>query len=79
MTRSRHLLMIGAAVLALSACGEKPQELGSTAAADAPAFQGTGVAPFTAPDWQPGDQASWQQALKARARNQNEYPRVQGK
>ena len=60
----------------LSACGDKPQTLG-TPKHDATPFSGTGVAAFTADGWKTGDKASWEQHLKARMLNsQNEYSKV---
>ncbi len=55
-----------AAVLALSACGEKPQDKMGIRS-DQAAQAGTGVAAFTDPGWKAGDQASWSNHLKARA------------
>ncbi len=55
-----------AAVLALSACGEKPQDKMGIRS-DQPAQAGTGVAAFTEPGWKAGDHASWSNHLKARA------------
>jgi hypothetical protein len=54
------------AALALSACGEKPQDK-TGVRSDQPAQAGTGVAAFTEPGWKAGDQASWSNHLKARA------------
>jgi len=54
------------AALALSACGEKPQDKMGIRS-DQPAQAGTGVAAFTAPGWTVGDKASWSNHLKARA------------
>ena len=66
-----------AAVVALAACSEKPQDNRSGAKLDQPAFDGTGVAAFTAPGWKPGDANSWQQELRARGQyGQNDYTRV---
>ena len=78
MKRCTTALVIGAALLALAACGEKPQHGSSSAKVDAQAYQGTGVESFTAPDWKAGDRTSWEQRLSARTKLQNEYPRVQG-
>lgn len=70
-----RFVMATAAVVALAACGEKPQ----TAAGvknDIPAFQGADNQ-FMAPGWKPGDKTSWEQGLKARAQNtQNEYSKT---
>ena len=60
------LLVSVASALVLTACGEKPQELGATRG-DQPAQAGTGVAAFTQPGWTAGDKASWSNHLKARA------------
>ncbi len=52
--------------LALSACGEKPQDQVGIRS-DKPAQSGTGVAAFTQPGWTANDKASWSNQLKARA------------
>ena len=68
-------LVLIAAALALAACTEKPQSLGGVKH-DAASFQGTGTA-FAVPGWKQGDQASWEQQLKARTQNgQNDYTKV---
>jgi hypothetical protein len=62
--------------LVLGACSEKPQSSGGVRQ-DAAPFAGTGVAAFTSSDWKPGDKASWEQKLKARAQyGQNDYTRA---
>lgn len=64
-----------AAALMLGGCGEKPQTLGGVKSDVAP-YQGAD-SKFAAPGWKAGDKTSWEQALKARARNtQNEYTRT---
>ncbi len=66
---------MAAAVMALAACGEKPQTAAGVKS-DAPAFQGA-ENQFVAPGWKPGDKTSWEQGLKARAQNtQNEYSKA---
>jgi hypothetical protein len=60
------MLSVVGCVLALSACGEKPQDHVGIRS-DKPAAAGTGVAAFTAEGWKAGDQASWSNHLKARA------------
>lgn len=70
----RSLILI-AALATLAACTEKPQTLSSGVKLDAAAFQGTGTA-FTAPGWKPGDRTSWEQQLKTRTQNQNDYTKV---
>jgi len=72
-------LMAAACMLVLaSACSEKPQTNAEGVRHDAPPWSGTGVQPdsgtaFTAPGWQVGDKTAWQQQLKTRAQNQNDY------
>lgn len=70
------LLALGLA--ALSACGDKPQE-GATAAkkVDSKAWDGTKAEAYRAEGWTAGDRASWEQQLKKRGQQQNEYARVQ--
>lgn len=61
---------------ALTACGDKPQTLG-TPKQDAAPYTGTGVAAFTASGWKSGDKTSWEQHLKARMLNsQNDYSKA---
>lgn len=70
-----RLVLVTAAVMALAACGEKPQTA-SGVKSDAAAFQGA-ENKFVAPGWKPGDKASWEQGLKAREQNtQNEYSKT---
>ncbi len=60
-------------LMALSACGDKPQELGSNKS-DGSAYQGVGQSKFVAPGWKAGDKNAWEQHLKVRAQSgQNEY------
>jgi hypothetical protein len=63
------------AVLALAACSEAPQEIGSAGAGQAPAFQGTGTA-YQAPGWKPGDDKAWEAQIKQRNKGQDEYQRI---
>ena len=65
-------------LIALTACGDKPQTLGAGTASkhDAAAFNGTG-SQFVAQGWKQGDKASWEQHLKARMQNsQNDYSKA---
>jgi hypothetical protein len=74
--RRLALLAFAAAALALSACAEREQTAAGIKSDAAPS-QGTGHAAFTAPDWKPGDRASWEQHMKVRTVNgQNEYVRI---
>ena len=71
----KRLILSTAAVLALAACGEKPQTAAGVKS-DTPAFQGTSNA-FNAPGWKAGDKTAWELHLKARLQNgQNEYNRI---
>lgn len=66
------------AVIALTACGEKPQT-GEAIRTDVAPYAGTG-SNFMQPGWKAGDKASWDAQLKARQLyGQNEYTRVQSK
>ena len=71
-------VLMSAVVMALLACGDKPQTA-SGVKSDVPAFQsvtGPGNA-YNAPGWKAGDKTAWEQQLKTRAENgQNEYNRV---
>ena len=64
----RKILMLTtlSGALALSACGDKPQDSYGIRS-DKPAQAGTGVAVFTDSGWTAGDKASWSNHLKARA------------
>ncbi|MEN9996158.1 MAG: hypothetical protein RL462_934 [Pseudomonadota bacterium] len=70
MSRSKQTLtacLIAIAAVALSACGDKAQELAGQPKLDAAPYTGTGVAAFTSGDWKAGDKNSWVQKLKVRA------------
>ena len=70
------ILATAAAVVALTACGEKPQT-GAGIRSDAVPYAGTG-SNFTEPGWKAGDKASWEQQLRTRQQyGQNEYSRNQ--
>ena len=62
-----------ASVLALAACGEKPQTA-SHRKSDAVASQGADPA-YTAGNWKAGDAAAWEAQIKRRNQGQNEYSR----
>ena len=68
------VLAVAALAAGLGACGEKPQTAG-TRASDAKAWNGAQPA-FDAPGWKPGDKASWEEQIRQRNRNQNEYVRM---
>jgi hypothetical protein len=72
MSRAALIGLIVAAVLALAACGERPQVVnykqGKYAGKpDTPAYQN---APYN------GDRAAWERELATRAQAQNEYQRI---
>ncbi len=70
----KHALWLVALAAALTACGEKPQTLGT--GKDASSHEGTGKA-FAAGGWKQGDKASWESQLKARTQQgQNDYSRM---
>ena len=74
MKRALSIALAGAMCLGFAACGEKPQTA-SGRKSDAKASDGPAGA-YTASGWKPGDAASWEQQLRARSQNQNEYLRT---
>ena len=71
-------LVAAVALVALTACGEKPQT-GAGIRSDAALHAGTG-SNFMQPGWKAGDKAGWEAQLKARQLyGQNEYTRTQSK
>ncbi|WP_298435374.1 hypothetical protein [Ottowia sp.] len=73
-----QLLMGALALGLLGGCSEKPQNLVEGGGSrSSPAYQGTGVAAFTAPGWKAGDETSWAHELRARGQwGQNEFTRI---
>jgi predicted small lipoprotein YifL len=69
---------IAASLLALVACGEKPQEVnGAGVKQDNAPYQGVGSSQYANTGWKAGDKGSWEQQLKARAQyGQNDYTRM---
>lgn len=71
----KNILILCAAVAALSACSEQPQNMESAAGKDAAAYTGTGKA-YALAGWKQGDKADWQAKLKTRTLyGQHEYVR----
>ncbi|MFM9998057.1 MAG: hypothetical protein ACKVP1_04025 [Burkholderiaceae bacterium] len=71
----RRTILMAFALLALTACGEKPQTLGSPKS-DAAPYTGTGK-PYAESGWKAGDRTSWESQLKARTQQgQNDYNRM---
>ncbi|GIZ52059.1 hypothetical protein NCCP691_20730 [Noviherbaspirillum aridicola] len=70
-------MMLGACALLLSACGEIDQSktAGNTYRNDVPASQGAKNAHVVS-GWQPGNQGSWENQIRARGQLQNEYQKV---
>jgi hypothetical protein len=72
----RSLLLGMAAAIALGGCGEKAQTASaSTKKVDGKPWEATASANM-APDWKGGDQAAWEEQMRARAQSQNEYLRA---
>ena len=63
-----------AAAFLLAACGDKPQSAGGVKGDVAP-YQGVNNK-YAQPGWKAGDKNSWEQALKVRTQDQNEYSRT---
>ena len=73
MIKPTLVLLIASCAMALSACGEKAQTLGTKD--DATAFSGVNNA-FIEKGWQAGDKTSWERQLNARALyGQNDHTR----
>ena len=73
MTKPTLVLLIASCAMALSACGEKAQTLGTKD--DATAFSGVNNACIEK-GWQAGDKTSWERQLNARAQyGQNDHTR----
>lgn len=67
--------LLVAAVLTLSACGEKPQSLGGVKS-DAAPHTGVGASKYADPSWKAGDKTAWEQQLRVRAQGQNDYAKT---
>ena len=74
MKRAALLISSVAAAFFLAACGDKPQSAGGVKGDVAP-YQGVDNK-YSAPGWKAGDKNNWEQALKVRTQNQNEYTRT---
>ena len=76
--RTLTLAAVAAAVVALSACGDQPQESsGSGVKQDGAPYTGVGKSQYAQGGWTTGDKTSWEQQLKSRAQyGQNDYARV---
>lgn len=65
-----------AAALVLAACGQKPEAQATGRKADASPTTGASAA-YTAGGWKVGDATSWDQHMRARTQQQNEYNRME--
>ena len=74
----QRLALLSVTVLALTACGEKPQEMNAAGVKqDNAPYQGVGSSQYANTGWKPGDKTSWEQQLKSRAQyGQNDYTRM---
>jgi hypothetical protein len=72
------LLMAATVAVGVSGCGDKAQTADAgVKKADAKAWEGGGVAAYSAGGWKSGDKGSWEAQMKARAQHgQNEYSRA---
>lgn len=60
----------------LAACTEQPQTVNESGKkSDTRAYQGA-ANPFVDPNWKVGDSGSWEEQMRLRVQNQNEYIRV---
>ena len=74
MKRAALLISSVSAMFCLAACGDKPQSAGGVKGDIAP-YHGVNNK-YAEPGWKAGDKKSWEQALKVRTQNQNEYTRT---
>jgi len=71
-----RILIVALLGTGLAACGEKAQTVQSAQKkSDGKAWDAAHNA-YVAEGWKAGDQASWEQQMRARAQNQNEYSRA---
>jgi len=76
--RALHLATLLVLAAALSACGGgSPAAGGAVGKNDTPAWKGV-TNSHVAEGWKAGDQASWEQQMRVRVQNQNEYSRGPG-
>jgi len=77
MMRSLVAATTVAMLLVLAACGEKPQTIAQGGQKkDVNKAWDTSQNPYLASGWQPGDKASWEAQMHARAQGQNENSRI---
>lgn len=81
MSRRRHCFLLGCLAI-LSGCGEKPQTATAETTvrkSDEKAWHQPVAKDLVAPGWKADDQASWEQQIRQRGQNQNEYARAAAK
>jgi hypothetical protein len=66
---------LAAALVVLAGCGDPGDRAPGVRAPDAKSWQAPQNG-FVAPGWTSGDERSWDEQLRRRAANQNEYTRV---
>ncbi len=64
-----------AAVFGLSACSDSSSGAKAAKKVDGKSWEGAGSA-YAASGWKPGDKATWEEQLRARAQSQNDYSRA---
>ena len=67
--------LLALAAVALAGCSDPGNRPPGEKAPDTKSFQAPKSA-FVAPGWTSGDERSWDEQLRRRAQNQNEYTRV---
>jgi len=68
--------LLALAAVALAGCGDPGNRAPGEKAPDAKSYQAPKNG-FVAPGWTSGDERSWDEQMRRRAANQNEYTRVQ--
>lgn len=73
----RQVPILAACAVLLAACSETDQSMTSenTSRSDVAAWQGA-KNPHVAPGWTPGDKGSWENQIRTRGQQQNEYVKV---
>ncbi|HMM84229.1 MAG: hypothetical protein ACLGIT_09225 [Gammaproteobacteria bacterium] len=75
--RTPTALALLVAAAALAACGDAATTDSAARKSDVPAWRGADN-PYVTEGWKAGDEASWQQQMRARVQAQNEYARASG-
>ena len=69
------LIAVLGAALGLAACGDSSTGVKAAKKADGKSWEGAGPT-FAASGWKVGDKASWEEQMRTRAQNQNDYARA---